>query len=111
MTVWDRELALQKLTRYLRENVRDTGSVRSILVDNSSFSMFWCALSVTEPFPMSPVQANFTPSFVASIATVKSKTTSQYVIGHKTHGTGPSYPTPITDSNHGISSGTLQMVV
>jgi hypothetical protein len=62
--------ALQKLTRYLSEKVKATGSVRLISTFFSEFSTSVCWRRVTEPFPMSPVQANLTPSFVHSMETV-----------------------------------------
>ena len=105
MTVWERELALQKFTRYLREKVRLTGSVRSILVDSSGLSTFWCVLSVTAPFPISPEQENLTPSFVASIATVHKERVSTSTVYTLNLSLFP-YLTPTTDSNHDRSSET-----
>ena len=70
LTDEERPLALQKLTKYFKENVRATGSVRSISTFWSGFSILLWFRSVTDPFPISPVQANLTPSLVASIATI-----------------------------------------
>lgn len=69
LTVSDNPLALQKLTRYFREKVRETGSLRSISTFSPGLSMLVCCLSWTEPEPMSPWQLNLTPSFVHSIET------------------------------------------
>lgn len=76
VTVEERELALQKLTRYFREKVSDTGSVSSIFVDSSGLSTFLCDLSATEPFPISPEQVNLTHSLSASIETMQKFSTS-----------------------------------
>ncbi|KAI7360189.1 proliferating cell nuclear antigen [Hortaea werneckii] len=65
-----RPLALQKLTRYLSEKVRATGSDRLISTLRSGFSTSVCERSVTAPEPMSPLQANLTPSLVHSMDTV-----------------------------------------
>jgi hypothetical protein len=67
--VLDRAEALQKLTRYLREKVRATGSVSSMSTFNSGFSTLVWLRRVTAPFPMSPLQENLTPSLEASMAT------------------------------------------
>lgn len=71
MTVFDSPAALQKLTRYLREKVKETGSVSSISTFSSGFSTLLWLRRVTAPFPISPEQENLTPSFEASIETVK----------------------------------------
>ena len=73
MVTWvDRVAALQKLVRYLREKVSDTGSDSSILTVCSAFSSAGVWLrSVTEPLPMSPLQANLTPSLLASMLTAE----------------------------------------
>ena len=68
-TVLERPLALQKLTRYFRENVRATGSDNAMSTFSSGLSTFWWLRRVTAPLPISPEQENLTPSFVASIAT------------------------------------------
>ena len=62
-------LALQKLTRYLSENVSATDSDSAMSTLFSGFSTLVWERSVTLPLPMSPLQANLTPSFVHSIAT------------------------------------------
>jgi len=67
--VLERPAALQKLTRYLRENVRATGSVSSISMFCSGFSTLVWLRKVTAPFPISPAQENLTPSLDASIET------------------------------------------
>ena len=69
LTLSDRPLALQKLTRYFSEKVRETGSLRSMETFSLAFSTLVCCLSWTEPEPMSPWQLNLTPSFVHSIDT------------------------------------------
>ena len=69
LTVEERPLALQKLTRYFSEKVSATGSVSSISTFRSGLSTLVWLRNVTDPLPMSPVQANLTPSLVASIAT------------------------------------------
>ncbi|KAI7165257.1 Proliferating cell nuclear [Hortaea werneckii] len=68
-----RPLALQKFTRYLSEKVRATGSDRLISTLRSGFSTSVCERSVTAPEPMSPLQANLTPSLVHSMDTVPLK--------------------------------------
>ncbi len=70
LTVPERPEALQKLTRYLRENVRATGSVKSMSTLRSGFSRLEWERRVTAPFPMSPSAANLTPSLLTSIFTV-----------------------------------------
>ena len=69
LTVLDRPLALQKLTRYLSEKVRATGSDKAMSTFNSGFSTLLWLRRVTAPLPISPEHENFTPSFVASMAT------------------------------------------
>jgi hypothetical protein len=66
----DRAAALQKLTRYLREKVRVTGSDSSMLTLFSGLSMSVWLRRVTDPLPMSPLAENLTPSLDASMATV-----------------------------------------
>jgi hypothetical protein len=63
-------LALQKLTRYFNEKVRATGSDRLISTFCWGLSTLVCWRRVMEPFPMSPLQVNLTPSFVHSMETV-----------------------------------------
>ena len=63
--------ALQKLTRYLREKVSETGSLSSISIDSLGFSTLECCRSVTEPLPMSPWHENLMPSLLASMLTVQ----------------------------------------
>lgn len=67
----ERPAALQKLTRYLREKVKATGSVSSMSTLSSGFSTLVWLRSVTAPLPMSPLQENLTPSLDASMATAK----------------------------------------
>jgi hypothetical protein len=69
LTLLERPLALQKLTRYLSEKVSDTGSDSWISTFSSSLSTLACWRRVTDPEPMSPVQPNLTPSFVHSMLT------------------------------------------
>lgn len=69
LTVLERAEALQKLTRYLREKVRETGSVSSMSTFCSGLSTLVWLRSVTAPLPMSPVLENLTPSLLASIVT------------------------------------------
>jgi hypothetical protein len=45
LTLSDKPLALQKLTRYFREKVRETGSLRSISTFSPGFSTLVCCLS------------------------------------------------------------------
>ena len=66
----ERADALQKLTRYLREKVRATGSLSSMLMLSWGFSTLAWLRRVTDPLPMSPLHENLIPSLVASIATV-----------------------------------------
>lgn len=70
LTLPARPLALQKLTRYLSEKVRDTGSERLIVTSLSGLSTLVCERKVTDPLPMSPWQEKRTPSLVASMPTV-----------------------------------------
>lgn len=70
LTFSERPVALQKLTRYLREKVKATGSARLIVTSWSGFSMLLRDRRVTEPVPMSPSQENRMPSLVASITTI-----------------------------------------
>jgi hypothetical protein len=70
LTVLDSPAALQKLTRYLREKVRETGSVSSMSTLNSGLSTLVWLRRVTAPFPISPAHVNLTPSLEASIETV-----------------------------------------
>jgi hypothetical protein len=69
LTRSDKPLALQKLTRYFNEKVRETGSESSISTFSLGLSTLDDALSWTEPDPISPEQENLTPSFVHSIET------------------------------------------
>jgi hypothetical protein len=55
LTDLERPAALQKLTRYLRENVNATGSVSSISTLRSGFSALVWLRRVTAPLPISPV--------------------------------------------------------
>lgn len=71
--MFDRADALQKLTRYLREKVSETGSLSSISIDSLGFSTLECCRRVTEPLPMSPWHENLTPSLLASMVTVRSQ--------------------------------------
>lgn len=73
LTVLERAAALQKLTRYLRENVRETGSVSSMSTFSSGFSTLLWLRRVTAPLPMSPVLENLIPSLLASIVTGRGK--------------------------------------
>ena len=66
----DRAEALQKLTRYLREKVKETGSLSSISMFSAGLSTFVKLRRVTDPLPMSPLQENLMPSLDASIVTV-----------------------------------------
>jgi hypothetical protein len=68
-TVFEMDAALQKLTRYLREKVRETGSVSSISTFNSGLSTLVWLRRVIAPFPISPEEKNLTPSFEVSIVT------------------------------------------
>ena len=70
LTTVESEEALQKLTKYLSENVRATGSASSISMDSSVFSTLVCCRSVTDPLPISPWDENLIPSLFASIVTV-----------------------------------------
>jgi hypothetical protein len=70
-TVLERPAALQKLARYLRENVRETGSVSSISMFVSGFSTSVRPRRVTEPLPISPAQENLMPSLLVSIETAQ----------------------------------------
>jgi hypothetical protein len=70
LTWFDNAEALQKLTRYLREKVRETGSLSSISMASLGFSTLVFCRSVTDPFPISPWAENLMPSLVASIVTV-----------------------------------------
>ena len=72
LTVLESPLALQKLTKYLRENVKATGSDKAMSTLSSGLSTFVWLLRVTAPLPISPEQENLTPSFVASMATNRS---------------------------------------
>ncbi len=56
LTLLESEAALQKFTRYLSENVRETGSVSSISTLSSGLSTLVCCLTVTAPLPISPWQ-------------------------------------------------------
>ena len=69
LTLLERPLALQKLTRYFKEKVSETGSDSWISTFWSSFSTLVCWRRVADPEPMSPVQPNLTPSFVHSMLT------------------------------------------
>lgn len=69
LTWLERAEALQKLTRYLSEKVRETGSVSSMSTFSSGFSTLLWLRRVTAPLPMSPVLANLMPSLLASIVT------------------------------------------
>lgn len=73
LTWLDRAAALQKLTRYFSEKVRETGSVSSMSTLFSGLSMEVWLLRVTEPLPMSPLQENLTPSLEASMPTGQGK--------------------------------------
>ena len=72
LTVPERPVALQKLTRYLSENVSATGSERAISTFKSGFSTLVWLRKVTAPLPISPEHENLTPSLVASMATIHS---------------------------------------
>ena len=86
-----------------------TGSVSSMSTFKSGFSTFVWLRNVTAPLPMSPEQANLTPSLVASIATVDAVS---YVIDSKLAGQMPiSYPTPTKPLNLCISFGTPPMAL
>lgn len=94
----------------------DTGSLSSILVDNSGFSTFLCVLSVTEPSPISPEQVNLTPSLVASIETIQKKKKEELFqhrdspkkceVGVRVQFISKTYLIPITGSNRDKSSET-----
>lgn len=71
LTVSDSPEALQKLTRYLSENVRATGSASSISTFRAGLSTFVWLRRVTVPLPISPEHLKETPSLEASIATVE----------------------------------------
>jgi len=70
LTLAERLDALQKLTRYLREKVSETGSLISITMLSLGLSMTVWLRRVTDPLPMSPLHENLTPSLAASIVTI-----------------------------------------
>ncbi len=69
LTWLERAAALQKLTKYLSEKVRETVSLSSILMFSAGFSTLVWLRRVTDPLPMSPLHENLTPSLLASMVT------------------------------------------
>ena len=124
LTVSLSPLALQKLTRYLSEKVRATGSDRLISTLFSGFSTLVCERKVTEPLPMSPAHLKLTPSLVHSIVTARtvsawysgncflspsnphSKHSLNVQLSITDHGFVFTHQTPTERSNPCISAGT-----